>query len=140
MSYQKIRPVIWAGFLATFVLIIVMYLENATETLQIEPNVFMADLAVHSIALWLAFFFVMGWIWAIAYVFFFNRFLSFVKTPWLRGALYGVLVAIIIRIGVAMTETGFEIGNISTQILGLILAYAAFGIVLGAVIGAPHKK
>lgn len=140
MNYQKIRPIVWAGFLATFVLIIVMYLENMTDALKIEPIVFMADLAERSATLWLAFYFILGWIWTAAYVFFFNRFLSFEKTSWLRGAIYGILIAIIIRIGVSMTGAEIDLGNMNTQIIGLLLAYAAFGIVMGAIIGMPEKR
>ena len=140
MNYQKIRPIVWAGFLATFVLIIVMYIENMTDTLRIEPVVFMSELAERSTVLWMACYFILGWIWTAAYVFFFNRFLSFEKRAWLRGAIYGILIAIIIRIGVSMTGAGLDLGNMNTQIIGLLLAYAAFGIVLGSIIGISEKK
>lgn len=140
MNFQKIRLVAWSGFLSTLVLLVVMGLENMTEMFQMDPVFFMIDLAEHSILLWMLVYFVLGWLWSAAYLFFFNRFLAFEKIPWLRGAIYGILVGMITYIGISMTGDGMGLGSINTQIIGTLLAYTAFGIVLGTIVGMYEKK
>ena len=140
MNFQKIRLVAWSGFLSTLVLLVVMGLENMTEMFQMDPVFFMIDLAEHSILLWMLVYFVLGWLWSAAYLFFFNGFLAFEKNPWLRRAIYGIVVGMITYIGISMTGDGMGLGNINTQIIGTLLAYTAFGIVLGTIVGMYEKK
>ena len=140
MDSQKIRLVSWSGFLSTLVLIVVMGLENMTEMFQMAPVFFMDDLAERSIVLWMLVYFGLGWLWSAAYLFFFNRFLSFEEIPWLRGAIYGILVGMITYIGISMTGDRVELGSVNTQIIGTLLAYTAFGIVLGTIVGMHEKK
>lgn len=138
---KQIKETLVGGFIATIAMMIIIYLENVTHTFEINQPEFMQQVIVSSFWGWILIQFIVGWIFAFFYTGFFNRFMGFIASRWARGMVYGILLAVLVEIGIAMTDDGL-IGesNMSMEIIGLILAYGTYGAVLGAWVQNPPQK
>lgn len=130
----KTADILIGGFIATVVFLFVAFLENLTGFLEINPPTFMVELANGSLWIGLLLHLIVGWIFAALYAVFFVRALAWIRSDWFRGCFYGILMAMAIRIAMAMTNTWVYEGNMSAHIIALIIAYGAFGVVLGLIV------
>lgn len=128
---NRIKQTFIGGTVATVALLVVIFIENITGTLMIDQPEFMRETAENKIWLWITIHFISGWLFAYFYLFFFDRFLGIIKNDWYRGLTYGIMLAVLIKIAIAMTNTNIQEGNLYTEVLGLFIAYGMYGTLLG---------
>ncbi|MEI3341858.1 MAG: hypothetical protein V8R52_06640 [Coprobacter fastidiosus] len=75
-----------------------------------------------------------GWIFAFLYSLFFIKILSWAKNDWIRGLIYGIVIAILMEIGLYIAVDNIILPNLILDTIGMLIAYGIFGIVLGAFI------
>lgn len=140
MINKQVKEALIGGFIATIAMLIVFYLEQVTRTFEINQPEFIKEMISRHFWGWIVIQFIAGGIFALFYSYFFNRFMAFISTRWLRGLVYGILLAVLVEIGISMTdETALVDVNLTIEIIGLILAYGTYGIVLGAWVENPFR-
>lgn len=96
---KKIQEPIIGGFFATLALLFVSFIENISGSFNYISPIFLSSIADDSI---LGAFFlqlIAGWIFAFIYSLFFIKILSWAKNDWIRGLIYGIVIAILMEIG-----------------------------------------
>ncbi|MCP9611035.1 DUF6789 family protein [Coprobacter tertius] len=136
---KKTQASLIGGFLATVALLLVVYIENMTGYFAFMSPIFVS--AVTGSTMWLSWLLhlIAGWVFAFIYAYFFIKILSWVKTPWLRGTVYGLLLAVLIEISLYMTDRDIVTNNLLLSTLGLAIAYMMYGAILGMIV-LPENK
>ena len=81
-----------------------------------------------------------GWIFAFIYSLFFIKILSWAKNDWIRGLIYGIVIAILMEIGLYIAVDNIILPNLILDTIGMLIAYGIFGIVLGAFIPLSKRE
>ena len=131
---SRFSEILIGGFVATFAFLLVAFLESLTGVLTLNPPTFMMVWSRGSVWIGLFLHLIAGWLFAVLYAVFFIRLLSWIKSDLWRGVVYGILLAVLIRIFISMIAEWEYVGHISYHIIALIIAYAAYGLVLGLIV------
>ena len=133
---KTIQEPIIGGFFATLALLLVSFIENISGSFNYISPIFLSSIADDSI---LGAFFlqlIAGWIFAFIYSLFFIKILSWAKNDWIRGLIYGIVIAILMEIAV----DNIILPNLILDTIGMLIAYGIFGIVLGAFIPLSKRE
>lgn len=137
---KRIQEPIVGGFFATLALLLVSFIENTTGSFTYISPIFLSSFADNSILGAFILQLIMGWALAFIYSLFFIRVLSWAKNDWLRGLIYGIIVAILLEIGLYIAVDNIVVPNLILDTIGMLIAYGVFGIVLGAFIPLVKEK
>ena len=135
---KKIQEPIVGGFFATLVLLLVSYVGSANGLFVDISPLFL--LSGHSILLFFFLQLITGWIFAFIYRLFFIKILSWVQNDWTRGLIYGIVISIFLEIGLFMATDNLIIPNLLWDTIGMLIAYGAFGAILGVFIPLSKDK
>ena len=137
---KTIQEPIIGGFFATLALLLVSFIENISGSFNYISPIFLSSIADDSI---LGAFFlqlIAGWIFAFIYSLFFIKILSWAKNDWIRGLIYGIVIAILMEIGLYIAVDNIILPNLILDTIGMLIDYGIFGIVLGAFIPLSKRE
>ena len=124
---KTIQEPIIGGFFATLALLLVSFIENISGSFNYILGAFFLQL-------------IAGWIFAFLYSLFFIKILSWAKNDWIRGLIYGIVIAILMEIGLYIAVDNIILPNLILDTIGMLIAYGIFGIVLGAFIPLSKRE
>ena len=131
---KKLQLSLIGGFFATVVLLLVIGVENMTGILRFDTPKFLfewsggiiwAEWLIHLLA---------GWIFAVIYAFFFIRVLEWIPSNVIRGAVYGLVIAVLLQIIMFMTNSEIVESDLLVASACMIVAYIMYGAVLGMIV------
>ncbi len=139
----KILRSLLIGIVATIAMTLFMVLGTAIGLPALRPPDMLAEMMGVSIAVGWVLHFMIGIIFAAAYIFLFNNWLKKISDRVLRGAVYGVIVFILAQISLPVLEaifgdegTAAPEGSMLMMMIASLTGHIIFGIVI-ALIAKP---
>ena len=131
---KKLQLSLIGGFFATVFLLLVIGVENMTGILSFDTPKFLIGWAGGIIWVeWLIHLF-FGCLFAIIYSFLFIKVLEWISSNVFRGAVYGLLIAILLQIIIFMSDSEIMESDLLVASAGMAIAYIVYGAVLGMVV------
>lgn len=134
---KKFYQSISSGVLATFVMTLVMMASVYMGMPKMSPPSMLSEMMKLPLSIGWVMHFVIGIIFAVGYVYVFNRILHKVSNVYLKGGMYGIIIFIFAQIGFSVLDMIFGSNNATTpegsmilMMVGSILGHIIFGIVV----------
>ena len=139
--YNKLQQSLVSGILATIAMTVLTVIGGALGMPKISPPVRLARLMKIPVAGGWVMHFMIGIIFATAYVLFFNYWLRRITSKLLKGVVYGIIAFLVGHFSVAILGTVFgdagtpqPQGSPVLRMVGLIVAHIVFGITTALVV------
>ena len=131
---KKLQLSLIGGFFATVFLLLVIGVEDMTGILSFDTPKFLIEWSGGIIWVERLIHLFSGWLFAIIYSFLFVKILEWIPSNIFRGAVYGLLIAILLQIIMFMTDSEIMENNLLVASAGMAIAYIAYGAVLGMIV------
>ncbi len=131
---KKLQLSLIGGFFATVFLLLVIGVENMTGILSFDTPKFLIEWSSGIIWVEWLIHLLSGWLFAIIYSFLFIKVLEWIPSNVFRGAVYGLLIAILLQIIIFMSDSEIMESDLLVASAGMAIAYIVYGAVLGMVV------
>ncbi len=139
----KIQQAVLGGIVATIVMTMVMFVAPLMGLPKMNPAAMLAGMMGLPIIIGWIMHFMIGVIFALAYVFLFSDVLGKISSKIVKGALFGFIVFVFAQvmmavIGAVMGGMPAPAGSMTLVILGSIMGHIIYGIVVALFV--PNKE
>ncbi len=131
---KKLQLSLIGGFFATVFLLLVIGVEDMTGILSFDTPKFLIEWSSGIIWVEWLIHLLSGWLFAIIYSFLFIKVLEWIPSNVFRGAVYGLLIAILLQIIIFMSDSEIMESDLLVASAGMAIAYIVYGAVLGMVV------